>query len=39
VERLWKLVNDKNHGQFEKYQAQTQRPIPIVRLTPTERPR
>jgi deazaflavin-dependent oxidoreductase (nitroreductase family) len=33
-ERLWKLVNDNNHGRFAAYQEQTTRQIPIVALTP-----
>ncbi len=28
--RLWRLVNDKNHGRYDAYQAQTARPIPLV---------
>jgi F420H(2)-dependent quinone reductase len=36
--RLWKLVNDKNHGRYDAYQRRTTRPIPLVRLTPRGRP-
>lgn len=32
--RLWRLVNDGNGGRYERYQARTTRPIPVVRLTP-----
>ncbi len=32
---LWKLVNDGNHGRYDRYQVRTQRPIPLVLLTPT----
>jgi deazaflavin-dependent oxidoreductase (nitroreductase family) len=32
---LWKLVNERNHGRYDRYQAQTSRPITLVRLTPT----
>src|ERR1700722_15084181 len=28
--RLWKLVNDKNAGRYDAYQATTSRPIPLV---------
>jgi len=33
-ERLWRLVNDNNSDRYDGYQAQTQRPIPMVVLTP-----
>jgi deazaflavin-dependent oxidoreductase (nitroreductase family) len=33
-ERLWKLVNDKNAGRYDAYQAKTDRQIPLVALTP-----
>jgi deazaflavin-dependent oxidoreductase (nitroreductase family) len=33
-ERLWGLVNDNNGGRYDGYQAKTQRPIPLVILTP-----
>ena len=29
-DRLWKLVNDNNHGRYDAYQAGTARPIPLV---------
>ena len=32
--RLWKAVNDNNHGRYDGYQAKTSRPIPVVVLTP-----
>jgi deazaflavin-dependent oxidoreductase (nitroreductase family) len=32
--RLWKLVNDKNSGRYDTYQRKTDRPIPLVALTP-----
>ena len=31
--RLWQLVNQENGGRYERYQARTRRPIPVVRLT------
>ena len=33
--RLWKAVNDNNKGRYERYQAKTSRPIPVVVLTPS----
>jgi deazaflavin-dependent oxidoreductase (nitroreductase family) len=33
-ERLWRLVNDNNHGRYDAYQASTSRPIPLVVVTP-----
>lgn len=33
-ERLWRLVNQDNGGRYERYQARTRRPIPVVVLTP-----
>jgi deazaflavin-dependent oxidoreductase (nitroreductase family) len=33
-ERLWRLVNENNGGRYDRYQARTARPIPIVILTP-----
>jgi len=33
--RLWQLVNDGNHHRYERYQAGTGRPIPVVRMVPT----
>jgi F420H(2)-dependent quinone reductase len=32
--RLWRLVNENNHHRYERYQARTARPIPVIRLTP-----
>jgi F420H(2)-dependent quinone reductase len=32
--RLWGLVNQVNRGRYDRYQAKTSRPIPLVRLTP-----
>ena len=32
--RLWGLVNETNGGRYERYQARTSRPIPVVRLSP-----
>jgi deazaflavin-dependent oxidoreductase (nitroreductase family) len=29
-DRLWRLVNEKNHGRYDAYQAGTARPIPLV---------
>jgi deazaflavin-dependent oxidoreductase (nitroreductase family) len=31
--RLWKAVNDNNHGRYDGYQAKTSRPIPVVVVT------
>ncbi|HJR24231.1 MAG TPA: nitroreductase family deazaflavin-dependent oxidoreductase [Acidimicrobiales bacterium] len=36
--RLWSLVNGVNHGRYERYQGKTERPIPVVRLTPRSSP-
>lgn len=33
--RLWKLVNDRNHGRYDRYQVKTERRIPLVVVTPT----
>ena len=33
-DRLWKLVNDNNRNRYNGYQRHTDRPIPIVALTP-----
>jgi F420H(2)-dependent quinone reductase len=33
-ERLWRLVNENNGGRYDGYQAKTDRPIPLVILTP-----
>jgi len=32
---LWQRVNAVNRGRYERYQAKTTRPIPLVRLSPT----
>ncbi len=32
--RLWKAVNDSNHGRYRGYQERTSRRIPVVVLTP-----
>ena len=32
---LWRLVNDRNHGRYDRYQTKTSRGIELVRLTPT----
>jgi deazaflavin-dependent oxidoreductase (nitroreductase family) len=31
-DRLWRLVNEKNHGRYDAYQAGTERAIPLVVL-------
>lgn len=31
--RLWRAVNEVNRGRYDRYQAKTSRPIPLVRLT------
>ncbi|HEY7255841.1 MAG TPA: nitroreductase family deazaflavin-dependent oxidoreductase [Solirubrobacterales bacterium] len=33
-ERLWKLVNENNRDRYTEYQEKTDRPIPIVVITP-----
>lgn len=33
-ERLWRLVNENNHGRYDGYQRLTTRSIPLVVLTP-----
>ena len=33
--RLWRLVNQVNHGRYDGYQRRTTRPIALVLLTPT----
>lgn len=33
-DRLWRLVNEKNHGRYDAYQVQTARPIPLAVVTP-----
>ena len=32
--RLWRAVNEVNRGRYDRYQAKTARPIPLVRLAP-----
>jgi deazaflavin-dependent oxidoreductase (nitroreductase family) len=34
-DRLWKLANARNRDRYNAYQRRTERPIPIVVLTPT----
>jgi F420H(2)-dependent quinone reductase len=34
-DRLWRLVNERNHGRYDGYQARTRRPIALVAVTPT----
>ena len=34
-ERLWKIVNDNNGDRYTAYQKMTNRPIPVVVLTPS----
>jgi deazaflavin-dependent oxidoreductase (nitroreductase family) len=34
--RLWKIVNDNNRDRYDAYQKQTDRPIPVVVLTPRD---
>jgi F420H(2)-dependent quinone reductase len=34
-DRLWKIVNDRNHARCNAYQKQTARPIPVIVLRPT----
>jgi deazaflavin-dependent oxidoreductase (nitroreductase family) len=33
-DRLWAIVNENNHDRYTAYQKQTERPIPVVALTP-----
>ncbi len=33
-ERLWRLVNEKNHDRYDGYQSKTTRPIPLIVLSP-----
>jgi deazaflavin-dependent oxidoreductase (nitroreductase family) len=33
-ERLWRLVNEQNKRRYDGYQAKTERPIPLVIVTP-----
>jgi deazaflavin-dependent oxidoreductase (nitroreductase family) len=32
--RVWKIVNDRNHGRYDAYQQKTARKIPVVAVTP-----
>ncbi|HET7719795.1 MAG TPA: nitroreductase/quinone reductase family protein [Acidimicrobiales bacterium] len=32
--RLWRSVNEVTRGRYDRYQAKTSRPIPVVRLRP-----
>ena len=32
--RLWRLVNDNNHGRYDAYQTKTSRPIPLIVVAP-----
>ncbi len=32
--RLWRLVHEVSGGRYDRYQARTTRPIPVVRLVP-----
>jgi F420H(2)-dependent quinone reductase len=34
-DRLWSIVNDKNHDRYSAYQRQTTRPIPVIVISPT----
>ena len=34
-DRLWKVVNENNRDRYSGYQAKTERPIPVVAITPT----
>ena|SRR5436305_13711116 len=33
---LWKLVNENNSNRYDAYQRRTERPIPVVALTPDQ---
>jgi deazaflavin-dependent oxidoreductase (nitroreductase family) len=33
-ERLWKIVNENNKDRYSAYQKQTDRPIPVIAITP-----
>ena len=37
-DRLWRLVNDNNHGRYDAYQEGTQRPIPLVVVSASKAP-
>ena len=32
--RLWQLVNDRNHGRYQRYQARTSRKIAVMLVAP-----
>lgn len=34
--RLWDLMNKVNHQQYRGYQKKTDRPIPVIRITPVK---
>jgi len=34
-QRLWKIVNENNGDRYAAYQKKTERPIPVVVITPT----
>jgi F420H(2)-dependent quinone reductase len=34
-ERLWKIVNDNNRDRYRAYQEKTDRPIPVIAVTPS----
>ena len=34
-ERLWKIVNENNRDRYTEYQKKTDRPIPVVAITPS----
>ena len=34
-DRLWKIVNENNSDRYTAYQEKTDRPIPVVVITPT----
>jgi deazaflavin-dependent oxidoreductase (nitroreductase family) len=33
-ERRWKIVNENNRDRYSAYQRQTDRPIPVIAITP-----
>lgn len=35
-DRLWQLVNEKNRNRYNGYQRLTERPIPLLALTPAD---
>jgi F420H(2)-dependent quinone reductase len=34
-DRLWKIVNENNRDRYTAYQKQTDRPIPVIAVTPS----